>query len=42
MLTKFYSLEDFAREVGETVEVLNEKRRNGGFFRKHPAKSSVN
>lgn len=32
MLTKFYSLEDFANEVDETVEVLTEKRRNGGFF----------
>lgn len=32
MLTKFYSLEDFAREVGETVEVLTEKRRRGSFF----------
>ena len=32
MLTKFYSLEDFAREVGESIDTMTEKRRAGTFF----------
>lgn len=32
MLTKFYSLEEFAQEVGESVEMLTDKRRTGAFF----------
>lgn len=32
MLAKFYSLEDFAHEVGETVGELAEKRRQGKLF----------
>jgi len=32
MLTKFFSLADFAEAVGETVETLQAKRRAGTFF----------